>query len=72
MPKAKTKREAVNPFASITPDLISKFAGQNIAVSLASGKIVAAAPSAAELRVKMQQDHRDTKYARVCLPNKRQ
>lgn len=70
MTQVKTKRDAENPFASLTPANMSKYAGRVIAIDVNSGKIVANAKTAKELREVMQQNHRDTTYARLCLPLK--
>jgi hypothetical protein len=71
MSRVKAKRDARNPFASITPEIMTRYAGKVIAVNLESGTVVADADTVDGLRSKMQQDHRDVRYARLCLPNER-
>lgn len=60
--------DAVNPFAKLTPEERVQYAGQVVAVELATGDILHVAPTAADLEGLMRLDYPNTEYGQVCLP----
>lgn len=57
-----------NPFSKITRDVMEKYQGQTLAISLDSGDILYAGHAVDVLQHKMRTSYPGIKYARLTLP----